>query len=272
MNSIKFEELNYKFLLDNNKDEIKIIKEDLDFYFKLNIKPDTKYLIAFSNGAINPQKNISPIYMRSKWADDFNSSCIFIDDRTIHNLPINIGWGIGTPERHYLVDYSEIVMKISSLLKYNDEKVIYYGSSAGGFISIALASYHIGSIAIANNPQTYINNYLPVHVEKMYKSIFPGMDKKEILKNYGHRFSLLNMMTRNKNIPRTIYMQNRLCKSDMKMHYTPFFNNADKFNVNLEKINTIVYNNKLSGHNPVGREKTINFINNLIETDFNTLL
>jgi len=272
MEEINYLDLNYDFLIKNNNDEIRIIKEGIDFYFKINLNLESKYIIAFSNGAVNPKKSKPPIYMRSKWGAEFNASCIFIDDRTIHDLPINLGWGIGTTERHYLVDYSEIVKTITYLLQYENENVIYYGSSAGGFMSMALASYHKGSIAIANNPQTYVHNYLPVHVDKMYKAIFPKLNKNEILKKYGNRFSLLNIMTKNKYIPKTIYLQNRLCKSDMEMHLRPFYKNADKFNVNLENINTIIYNDKLSGHSPLGKSKTVKYINNLIENNFDLFL
>ena len=221
---------------------------------------------------MNPQRSKPPLFMRSKWADDFDASCIFIDDRTIHNKDINIGWGIGTPERHYLKDYSEVIIKISEILEYESENVVYYGSSAGGFMSIALASYQQGSIAIANNPQTYVHNYLPAHVEKMYNSLFPGLEKGEILKKYSNRFSLLNIMSKNKNIPKTIYLQNRLCKSDINMHLKPFFQNADKFNVNIKNINVVIYNNEFSGHNPIGKEKSLNYINNLITNDFSMIL
>lgn len=42
-------------------------------------------------------------------------SCIYIDDVTIHNTNLRIGWGVGTPEKHYLKEYS-IIVKV--LLKY----------------------------------------------------------------------------------------------------------------------------------------------------------
>lgn len=272
MNLINYENLNYEFLMANNNSTLKIIKDNVDFYIKINIKPKTNYLIAFSNGAVNPEKKQPPVFMRSKWQEDYNASCIFIDDRTIHNTDMSIGWGIGTKDRYYIMDYSEIIKMICGILNYKSENVIYYGSSAGGYMSIALASYHRNSYAIANNPQTYIYKYQAYHVNKIYNNIFSGMSKKQALKRYSKRFSLSALMSKNKNIPRTFYLQNRLCENDMDKHLNPFLTNAKKYNIDLTNINFILYDDKFKGHNPIGREKSVKFINNLIDNNFSTFI
>ena len=38
MNSINFNDLNLEFIMNNNDDVVQILKDDIDFYFKLNIK------------------------------------------------------------------------------------------------------------------------------------------------------------------------------------------------------------------------------------------
>lgn len=270
MKLINFEDLTYDILIENNHSTLKIIKEDIDFYFKINLKLEENYLIVFSNGAVNPDKKQPPVFMRSKWHEDFNASCIFIDDRTIHATDMTIGWGLGTKKRYYIQDYYEIINRICTILEYKSSNVIYYGSSAGGFMSIALASYHKGSYAVANNPQVYIYKYQAEHVNKIYKNIFEGMTKQYILKKYSTRFSLGALMSKNKNIPKTFYLQNRLCENDMEKHLNPFLSNAKRYNIDLTNINFLLYDDKFKGHNPIGREKSVKFINNLIDNNLTT--
>jgi len=265
MIEIKFENINTQFLKENMNSEIKIVKNNLDFYIKLNIKEGMNNLIAFSNGAINPDKKNPPVYMRHKWGDEFNASCIFIDDRTTHDFDLKIGWGIGTPDRHYIIDYIEIIKCISEHLNIKDENIIYYGSSAGGFMSIAMATLHKGSTSIVNNPQTYIKNYSKFYVNQIYERIFPELNKVEILKKYSERFSLLNLMSKNKYVPKIIYLQNRKCKSDVINHVIPFLRNADKYKINLSNLNLIYYNDVKAGHNPLKREQTVKYVNNFIK-------
>lgn len=272
MNLINYEKLNREYLVKNNNSTLKIIKDDVDFYVRINIKNDANYLIAFSNGAVDSEIKLPPLFMRSKWHEKYNASCIFIDDRTIHNTDMNIGWGIGTKDRYYILDYSEIVKRICELLNYEAEKVIYHGSSAGGYMSIALASYHKGSYAIANNPQTYIYKYQRYHVNKIYENIFSDMSKEYILKKYSIRFSLSALMSKNENIPRTVYLQNRLCENDMERHFKPFLANAKKYNIDLTNINFVLYNDKLKGHNPIDIEKSIKIVNNLIYNNFDSFI
>lgn len=272
MNFINYDDLSYDILIEKNNSTLKIIKEGIDFYIKINLKPETNYLIAFSNGAINPEKKQPPVFMRSKWHKDYDASCVFIDDRTIHDTDMTIGWGIGTKDRYYIHDYYEIIRRICEILDCKSNNVIYYGSSAGGFMSIALASYHRGSYAVANNPQTYVYKYQSNHVNKIYKNIFGGMSKQYILKKYSTRFSLGALMSKNKNIPKTFYLQNRLCDNDMEKHLNPFLANAKKYNIDLTNINFLLYDDKFKDHNPIGREKSVKFINNLIDTDFSTFI
>lgn len=89
----KLKELNYS-LLESKNNEILCIKLDSEnFYLKVNIKKGNDKLIIFSNGAVNRDIKSPPIFMRSTWAEDIEANCIFLDDKTIHNNKIPIGWG-----------------------------------------------------------------------------------------------------------------------------------------------------------------------------------
>lgn len=265
------ENINKEFLLKNNNKCLKIVIKDMDFYFKINLKNDSENLLVFSNGAIDKNKSSPPVFMRSKWGDDFNANCLFIDDRTIHNNSLKIGWGVGTIDRHYMLDYINFVNIVRKFINIEPKNTIYYGSSAGGFMSIAMASIDLNSKAIVNNPQTYVNRYNKNSVEQLYNTIFPNFSKNEIIKQFGDRLSLTNILARNKHVPKTWYIQNRLCKGDIINHFMPFCENLDKYKMDSSNINFILYNNEKDGHNPLDREQTVLFINNILNENINSI-
>ena len=188
METLYFENIKYNDLIINNNQTVKILKDNIDFYIHLNLKENNEQLIIFSNGAIDPNKSKPPVFMRHSWHEDFNASCIFIDDRTVHNNNLRIGWGVGSEDRHYLMDYSDIAQMIANTLSIQPENTYYYGSSAGGFMSMYLATLHKDTKAIVNNPQCYVDKYdlyfLTIQQKKSRRNMLLGylllvcLDKK----------------------------------------------------------------------------------------------
>ncbi|MGO2040666.1 MAG: prolyl oligopeptidase family serine peptidase [Staphylococcus equorum] len=265
MKKCKLNDLNLSFLKSVNSEVFCVNKDNVDFNFKLSLKPNNNKLLVFSNGALDPSKNTPPVFMRAKWADDFTANCLYIDDRTIHYNGLRIGWGIGTTTRHYLEDYSTIVKEIAHLLVINPEDIIYFGSSAGGFMSIMLATMHKGTTAIVNNPQTYVHKYYRPAVEKMYETIFPTMSEKTILKNYGMRFSVTSMMKSKKNVPKILYIQNASHKPDMESHYEIFNKMLDTNKLSKKNIIFFLYNDPVSGHSAISKEMTVDIVNKWLQ-------
>lgn len=267
MKVVKLEDITKNQLSDIGSNLLNVEINQENFYFKINLNEKSNRLLVFSNGAVDATKSKPPIFMRSSWAENFSANCIFIDDKTIHDTGLRIGWGVGTEERHYLKDYIIFVKKIMSILNIKENNTFYYGSSAGGFMSIAMASMHKGTSAIANNPQTHVNRYNVNPVNQLYKTIFPNYERNQILKKFSNRLSLVNIMARNKNVPRVYYLQNRLCKFDIQKHFTPFINSLDRYEINSRNINFILYNNRYSGHSPLSKDETIDYINSIITSD-----
>jgi len=266
MNEFKIEEIDLEDLINNDGEVIKVFQNKFSFYYKVYMKNNNNKLVVFSNGAYDPSASELPVFMRSSWSDDIEANCLYIDDKTIHNNNLKIGWGVGTTDLHFLKVYVQFVRKIASLLNIEANSIMYYGSSAGGFMSMAMASYHKGTYAVVNNPQTYVYRYLKKSVTALYNNVFPGMSDKEVMKKYSSRLSLINIFSKNKNVPLIYYLQNRQCKNDMDNHVKPFLNNLDKYNMNSKNINLTLYNNKHAGHNPVKKNATVKFINSVLNS------
>ncbi|TDM50802.1 alpha/beta hydrolase [Macrococcoides goetzii] len=265
MNTIEFEDIDRRFIIQNNNLAIKVIKDGIDFYFKLALKDEFKPIVIFSNGAYNSSRVTPPIFMRNSWHKEYEFSAIFIDDRTCHDKSLRIGWGVGYKERHYLIDYYEVISKICEIIGKHSEEVYYYGSSAGGFMSIYLATLHKGSTAIVNNPQTYVTKYNKIAVDRLFRAAFPDMSDETIKKKYANRFSLVSAMKRFDNTPRIYYIQNARCKGDMEKHCNPFMMALIKYKIPSQKIQFIFYNNDKMGHDPISKEDTIRMIHSVIK-------
>jgi len=262
MKRVLFEDLSPEILSGKDLDVLVICKEGVDFYFKFKLKPENPRLIIFSNGAVDFSKSHPPVFSRSSWYQDYNANCIYVDDKTIHGTNCTIGWGVGTKDRYYLKDYSEIIKEIVKILHINTSNIIYYGSSAGGFMSMMLATLHKDTLAIVNNPQVYAHRFGDgSQVKKLYNSNFPGLTPKEIHEKYGYRFSLTNLISKEKYVPNILYIQNRLFKPDMEKQYNTFLEKMSMYNFDDSNIAFLLYSDKNSGHNPISRKKTASVIN-----------
>lgn len=247
----------------DRKVEIHFTSENMTYCFMIRLKRSCKKLLVLSNGAIDPSKKTPPVFMRNKWSDDFKSSHIFLDDPTIHKNGLKIGWGQGVEGEFALEVYNEIISILVKRLSVEDENVFYYGSSAGGFTSLLLASMHKQSKAIVNNPQTNVIKYAENFAVPLIESVYGSVDYA--YENYSHRLDVIEAFKYYENTPKILYIQNRLCKSDMVRHYTPFMQKMNKEKLNFEQLQSFLYHNKKAGHNPLGKDETVKIINSTMD-------
>ncbi|MFC3900402.1 hypothetical protein [Aliicoccus persicus] len=265
MKKILFEDLSVEFFYSLEYDEtFQIIYNELNFYFKSFLKEDNDNLIFFSNGAVDRKKKTPPVFMRSSWSEDIKANCIFIDDRTIHDTILRIGWGVGVKSRHYLNDYSMIAKKITTILNIKEQNVFYCGSSAGGFMSMLLASMHKDTTAIVNNPQTAVLEFNKSHVKELCETIFPNMSKEEILIEYAARLNVVDAFDQSDYLPSLYYLQNRKCDRDMETQYKPFIQGLKRKNVSESKFTYILYNDYEKGHEPLLKNDFIKEVHKII--------
>src|SRR5699024_1946412 len=177
-------------------------------------------------------------------------------------------WGVGSYNRHYIRDYNEVIMRIAELLKITNENVIYFGSSAGGFMSLMLATLHKGSLAIPNNPQVWVRlDSQTSRAKNLYNEIFPEMNEKEIFSMFSNRLSVISMMKQENYIPNIFYLLNRYSNKDYEEQYKPFKEFLDKRNmIENSHIEFLMYHSD-KGHSGIyDRKKTADLINSFLTT------
>lgn len=247
----------------NTKTEIHYTSDNFEYCFLVRLRRFTNKLLVLSNGAIDPKRSKPPVFMRSKWSDDFDGSQVFLDDPTIHKDKLRIGWGQGSEEEFVLEVYSEIIKTLTARLKYLDKDVYYYGSSAGGFMSMVLSSMHNDSNVIVNNPQTDVIKYVESASKPLIELVYGNVDYA--YEHYAHRLDVIEAFKYYGYTPNILYIQNRLCSPDMKKHYFPYMQKYSKNNLDMERTSTLFYHNKKAGHAPLGREETVKLINSKMD-------
>ncbi|WP_327987311.1 hypothetical protein [Geobacillus thermodenitrificans] len=143
-------------------------------------------------------------------------------------------------------------------------QILFYGSSAGGFMALYLAGLIKGSRAIVNNPQTVVSNYYESHVYKMYECSYSGFSKEEIESKYRERLSVIEFYKEIGYIPNILYLQNMACEHDVQNHLQPFLGIL-KYSKQLfdekSKVRFEFYYNEKQGHNPLDKSTTLYYIN-----------
>lgn len=260
MLKLSFDELQQFTFVSGFDDEICIHHKGKSFYFLLKYNSDFNKIICFSNGAIDPSKKKPPLYQRSSWKKDFKSSCLFIDDITLHGNGLKIGWGQGKEDSFALEIVAEIIEVILKRLDYSHESTLFYGSSAGGFMSMYLGIFIKGSKVIVNNPQTNVLKYMEKSVNQMLEIVYPHLTKQQVVDKYIDRLSITKAFEKYQYIPHILYMQNRASVTDMKDHVKPFKSELNLLNLPTENIEYYYYKHPKEGHSPLSKDQTIRLL------------
>ncbi|WP_026866639.1 hypothetical protein [Jeotgalicoccus marinus] len=267
--SVNFEDLKLHHIKEAHPNILKVIHKGVSFQFKIILKNNTDNLVVFFNGAYDPAKNQPPIFARSSWYRDYNANCIFVDDPTVHDNEITVGWGIGDKDVYYFPLMSEVIIKLSKFLKVYPKKTVYYGSSAGGFMSLAASILHKNSTAVINNPQVHVRSISQGgRYYNLINSNFAGLNEYRIQSMFSDRFNVIEQMHRAKYIPKVFYLLNRDSREDVELQFRIFEEYVkSRPQEDKEKIEYILYSSD-GGHNGMyDREKTAALINNILKSE-----
>lgn len=247
----------------------------LDFF--CDKKEGSDQYIVVLPGAIDRSKHTYN-FQRYSWSDDLKCSLISFMDPTIkEDNALSIGWFVGDTHNHSL---KVLIINLKNILRFNnipEEKVLFLGSSAGGFSSLKLSNNFPKSKILVINPQTNVLHYHKEEINKLFDGAFPGFNQEDIVAQFGDRFSLdINLYRRKAPI---FYIQNKSDRHHLKEHLRPFLGTIDNqyhqitdLDKNEElkgekKLNIILYRDSLAKHSPPPKELNLEWIKTL--TGFN---
>lgn len=216
----------YKQNKINNLSEIIFNKNNFYTYKCVNFLSKTinnpKYLVIIFHGAIEEDKDKNPkdriIFRGFNYTID-NCDILCISDSLIQIYnQYKVGYCLSTEKHNFEKIYLEIFKFY--MKKNNYEKVLFAGSSAGGYPSIHFASI-FNQYALISNSQLYLEDY----------PLF-----KDFHKNFNH---IEKILYENKNIemqilkskPKKIILYNNKFDKTYKIHTIPFINFMKKNNL-----------------------------------------
>ncbi len=241
-------EIQFKDLLKTNFNNpeatvYEIMWDGVKYELLVCYQENSKNAVIFGAGAVDRKSKQLPQFPRNSWKNEINCSCICYSDPTLYRSETaSLCWYYGTNDCWYLERIAFLVYTILKKWNINTQSALFYGSSGGGYSSIALATL-LGSNASAINPQIFLENYLPHHLEKMKQVCL--QDGQNLL---PERSDITQLFEREGYFPKLHIIQNIKAQSDIQMQQIPFLNIISKNTFDTtEKLNISYYSNEL-GH------------------------
>lgn len=137
--------------------------DGLPIYYKATNRENPQSLIVFMPAAlsINRPDRSKPIYSRSTWGAMWPESEImaFADPALQQAEELNAAWFLH-PDYDIIQNIADITHEHAERLGLGADKIMFYGSSLGGFGAIAAASCIKGARAVAEIPQIDLENWM----------------------------------------------------------------------------------------------------------------
>lgn len=244
--------------------------ENFNYEFLLKVVENCSTLTVMSSSAFNKDTN----YDRSRpwfnrWSWPFEGSLLYYHDPTLYLADdIYAPWGVGTPDVWYLKQISIIVSKISHKINVYNDEILFYGSSAGGFCSLALSIFVKNSIALADIPQFDVTKF-GSHWKAIKNASFDMYDDETFIKKYNERLNIMTLIRKENYVPNAYIILDCSFDTDFKKQYHLFLKELYKFNYvtdgNSMKAIILGQNN---GHNPQPRDKILYFIKQIKQIEY----
>lgn len=155
-------------------DEIK--KTKVDGKFSINVSGyqfdgfyhygGEKFLYVVFCGARTSGGAMAPIPQYPRWSyysiiEKLGGSFLCFSDPMFVKYPtLKLGWFYGDEKVSGIAESLKIVEAISKRDHIDEQNIYFYGSSGGGYASLYAASLWPGSLAVAINPQLFIQDYI----------------------------------------------------------------------------------------------------------------
>lgn len=265
LDSIKFPKGRFGLVIEDN---------DVIYEFLLNVKENADKLLCLGSGCHGSKitdNRQRPYFNRWSWNFEGFSTVNYNDPTLYLNDEVLSGWCLGTKDNWYLLTIKNILVKIARKLGIVNNKILFYGSSAGGTTSLMLGTLIRNSMVLADMPQTDVSKFvqsdkvkLPPYWPNIKKYCFDCVDDKEAYDKYGYRFNLFEFLKKEEYIPNALLLCDVSHFPDYKKSYKPFIDKIHElpFNKNQNSLKFIFYGKK-EGHSAASKKTTLFIIKNI---------
>ncbi|RKQ36413.1 hypothetical protein [Kocuria tytonis] len=233
-------------------------------------KTKASHAVVLSNGAVDQEvAHHEPVFQRSSWYQDIDHHQVYVyDPATGAPDYLSLAWGHLTSDHWVVPEVGQAVRAVMDTFGVRDPASrMYFGSSAGGFYSLALLADDPGALAVINNAQFDWTRWMPTGVNALRHARFGGMLPAAIRTSHPLTSNVL-MLLKKRDVPvRIRYHVNVTSDHDRKQDlplFRAFMSNAAHL---CDEVSVHPYAHHTHGHNPMSRPATLRVINKAFDAD-----
>lgn len=134
-------------------------------------RAESDILVVSLHGALNRAKTVLPRFERLRSLGTMGVNALSVADPTLDLDPsLTLGWYLGTRSMDLHLELARVVETVSDQL--GIRRVVFLGSSGGGFAALHLGSLVRGSTVLALNPQTDVRRYHARFSQRALQGVF----------------------------------------------------------------------------------------------------
>lgn len=186
---------------------------------------DKKSLFVLMPSAVDREKSSLPAFHRWTWAASgfFPANVLCISDPTLalHD-DLKLGWLLGNKENCATTELAEFIVNLAESKGIPKDRIVIYGSSAGGFAALAMSACIDGSVAVAINPQVDAIAYcVTTQVDLVSETCF-GMPKEDVRREFANRVDMTTKWAGVKS-SKAFFVQNTTDGHHYNKHFRPIW-------------------------------------------------
>lgn len=217
-------------------------------------------LIIMNNGAVDQQRALgTPTFQRSSWWRNIpHHQIYFCDPATVGQQMMSLAWGQLECGHWVVPDATRALTLMSRALGIeSSSRRCYFGSSAGGFMALAMNIHDPGARSLVNNPQFDWTRWMADSVNAVRKARFPGLLPADIREHFPTRTNVLRLAVA-RDVPlRTEVHVNLASKHDRLVDYPMFQQFQIDYPHLIDAVRVHPYFNIEDGHNPMNQQRTL---------------
>lgn len=255
-------------------DERAVVSCDLDgvpFEFFSDLRSTSKKLVVFGQSALTRSKVNLPYFFRWTWAHRIDASVMIWNDPTLYLADdLDAGWWIGSKERDYVAEASQLVVKSMKAVGASPRDVLFVGLSAGGMSAFPMATEIPGSNVLVENPRITMlaEGEKGVAVTAAIRACL-GYDSADLVPHeLLYRIDVIERMRKSGTVPSFTYLQNSLDSRHFSNHYLRFKEQIKLLDSYSDQTHRFVEYSQWSlirgGHFPLKEAAMLRIINNLL--------
>ena len=226
-------------------------------------------LVVLNNGAVDQERAAgAPVFQRSTWSHEIRHHQIYVHDPATGPPDfLSLGWGQMSPEKWAAFYIGRVVRILAAQLGVTDARNrMYFGSSAGGFMALALLADDEGALAVINNAQFDWTRWMATGVNALRHARFGGMLPAEIRAKHPLTANVLNLLVKRGKPLRIDYHVNVASTHDRKEDLPTFNAFVAKHPQLCADVRVHHYFDRSAAHNPLPRPGTLRLINDALGT------